>query len=177
MVERLCLLEEHSRNAERSSNDDLLQITYRPYEPQDYPHVCSLYWEFFLLTLRQDLSGEITLDDGLKIFEVETHVNQYLAKGCEIILAFHVNDPVGLFIYHRVYPELVCAWVGYVKPEYENRRIGINILKSINPRPKKFIFQTLNENSSDRMLQITEGERILLHEDPIHTTWMVQLKE
>lgn len=178
MESELCVSKKQSRYTECKYNGHLPEITYRDFDhDKDFSKVCMLYWEFYLAVLKKDLSREITIQDGLKILEVESHVSNYLAKGCEIVLAFSQDDPVGILIYHRVYSQMVCAWVGYVKPEFEHRGVGIGILRAITPRPKKIIFQTLNANTSDRILKITEGDRVLLHKEPIHSTWMVDLKE
>jgi hypothetical protein len=177
MESEFCISKEHPRKPERDRDCYLPEVVYKEYKEEDFPKVCMLYWEFYLTVLKKDLSRELTLDDGLKILEVETHVNKYLSKGCDIVLAYAHDEPIGMLIFHRVYPELACAWVGYVKPEYENRRVGIGIIKSLRPVPSKFIFQTLNANPSDRMLQITEGARTLLHHEPIHSVWMVDLKD
>jgi hypothetical protein len=179
MESEFSLPEEHTCKSTGNRHSHLPEITYREFSAEkDFAKVCMLFWEFYLITLKKDLSKVITIDDGLKILEVEGHVSNYLARGCQIQLAFAGGeDPVGMLIYHRLYAEIANAWIGYVKPEYDHQGIGIGILKSLRPIPQKFIFQTLNANPNDRMLKITEGARMLLHKEPIHTTWMVDLKE
>jgi GNAT superfamily N-acetyltransferase len=141
-------------------------------EKTDFVSACLIYWEYWLKVMKEDLSVEIS--DGEKILMVESHLNHFLSKGYEILLAFDHDAPIGIVIHSPVFNALTCIWALYVRPEYRGKKVGLGLVNPLFKKYAKILFQTVNlrDRENDALFH-TEGQRSLLHKDEIFSTWIL----
>lgn len=171
MDEGARLPEEHERD--RGDGDcDLFQIKFREIDWNDYAELkqaVQLYW-FFCDTVNQEDTSTLKafeMPDGSKVqvVEAEARLYGYKSAGARVQLAF-VNEIVtGLLIYSVVFERIVAVRCLYVEPWSQRLKLAKGLINSLQPTPKKLIFQSRKEVPPERLLAITQGRRTIIDEN------------
>ena len=178
MDNRIHLHEEHTRDRGEHSDSSISEVNFRTLNPDtDFVSACLIYWEYWFSVMREDLAAEPS--KGMKVLLVESHLNQFINKGYEIILAFAQDEPIGLLIHFPIFNAVTSISAFYVSPEYRYTKVGLGLIKeTIFLKYSQIIFQSLNtrDNENDA-LRYTEGQRTLLHKDEKFSTWALKIEK
>lgn len=171
MDEGARLPEEHERDA-GDGDRDFFQVTYREINWENRDEVMTaalLYWFFCDTVNQEDVSHLKEFDgpDGAKVqmVEAEARLYGYKASGVRVQLAFVDAITTGLLIYSVVFERIVAVRCLYVEPWSQRLKLAKGLIDSLQPTPKKLIFQSRKEVPPERLLAITQGRRTIIDEN------------
>lgn len=179
MDKRVCVPEKSGSN-ERSSDGNFPEITCREinWESLDEVlHTAELYWFFCDKVNQEDVSGLVYFDLGgeqIGLVEAEARLYAYKTAGAKIQLAFVGDRLAGFLIYSVVFDKLYAGRCLYCEPWTKGLKLAKELINSLQPIPRKFLFQTKKAAPPPRMLAITEERRTIVDEDEHFYTYVME---